>query len=815
MTLTSTPSLAMIRSLVDASKASEAATSNRNSALEAVLFACWPPGPPGASNRQRSSVSGMLNLVIVRPTHSRTSYNGELMRDRDQSVLNEILPPEERAIEAVVARYQRVAPAVTRFARSLAGNEDLQVRLGTQAAATDDTIIIDPGVFQTAYARSAPVTPSEVALTSALHEVIHLIATDFDEERPIPKEWLQFKEAETVDPDPEPVMVPVSLFEFGEMDEDIVRPDFADDDLDLDDDSSSDPAAVPLLSALSEIGGPAAEAMFLSIEDARQERAHFDAYPGAGSVLKDLYRTSVGHAMSTARPLGQFALACFLIAGGHEERNDVQRRLDPHVALAIDDAMAFMEPVSQIDDPWAVGTIALQLLAVAKMHNLVQEGAASTTARELKAEMEADSAIIAQTVDAVRMVTPSLANRDSYDQTRAASQSVSANEGKKGEADTAGDPATDQIMKVSTAPTVYLPTGKGGKLLVTEMPYSFAMFADQGRDMLVKASTDWGIAQHRVSGELYPLFLANQRRGLRSGFDAGDLSPYAPLLLGAGIYDRMFERRDLPSRRSYALSLLVDGSASMLQPRAAGTRKSPWAMAAAILGTWTLARLADELQIDFEIAIFNRSFVASPDDTEQSYREMRTRATAGLRQSQKGNAERLTRTVNHYLVKGFNDRWRSSEDVLAGLFYTAAAPRDAATQARRTPESSPPVSMFDKAANVDEFNVAHAAERLNSQRATHRILVVLADGMTRGSVAALAETVASVERGGTTVLGIGIGDDTVRNAYSRAEVVERPLDLASAMVDGVRSTLLRTITQSETDAWWIHAGDQFVDTFAS
>ena len=736
------------------------------------------------------------------------------MRDRDQSVLNEILPPEERAIEAVVARYQRVAPAVTRFARSLAGNDELQVRLGTQATATDETIIIDPGVFQTAYARSAPVTPSEVALTSALHEVIHLIATDLDEERPIPKEWFQFKAEPLESPEPEPVMVPIGLFEFGEMEEDVIRPEVSEDDLDLDD-ATKDPGAVPLLTALHEIGGPAAEAMFLSIEDARQERSHFDAYPGAGSVLKDLYRTSVGHAMGTARPLGQFALACFLIAGGHEERDDVQRRLDAHVALAIDDAMAFMEPVSRIDDPWAVGTIALQLLAVARMHGLVQEGAASTTARGLKAEMEADSATISQTVDAVRLVSPSLANRDSYEQTRSAAQSVSAHEGKKGEADTAGDPATDQLMKVSTAPTVYLPTGKGGKLLVTEMPFSFSTFAAQGRDMLVTASDDWGIAQHRVSGELYPLFLANQRRGLRSGYDAGDLSPYAPLLLGAGIYDRMFERRDLPSRRSYALSLLVDGSASMLQPRSAGTRKSPWAMAAALLGAWTLARLADELQIDFEIAIFNRSFVASPDDTEQSYREMRTKATAGLRQSQKGNAERLTRTVNHYLVKGFSDRWRATEDVLAGLFYTAGAPRDAASHARREPETSPPVSMFDKAANVDEFNVAHAAQRLNAQNATHRILVVLADGMTRGSVAALAETVASVERGGTTVLGIGIGDDTVRAAYSRAQVVERPLDLASAMVDGVRSTLLKTITESGTGAWWVDAGDQFVETFAS
>ena len=114
-------------------------------------------------------------------------------------------------------------------------------------------------------------------------------------------------------------------------------------------------------------------------------------------------------------------------------------------------------------------------------------------------------------------------------------------------------------MKVSTAPTVDLPTGQGGKLMVAGFPTSFATFAPEGRQMLQRAGADWGVAQHRVSGELYPLFLANQRRGLRSGFDAGDLSPYTPLLLGAGIYDRMFERRDLPSRRSYAVSLLVDG----------------------------------------------------------------------------------------------------------------------------------------------------------------------------------------------------------------------------------------------------------------
>ena len=58
------------------------------------------------------------------------------MRDAEQPLLTEILPPEERLIEAVVARYQRVAPAVTRFARSLSGDEALRVRLGSHAEGT-------------------------------------------------------------------------------------------------------------------------------------------------------------------------------------------------------------------------------------------------------------------------------------------------------------------------------------------------------------------------------------------------------------------------------------------------------------------------------------------------------------------------------------------------------------------------------------------------------------------------------------------------------------------------------------------------------
>jgi hypothetical protein len=446
---------------------------------------------------------------------------------------------------------------------------------------------------------------------------------------------------------------------------------------------------------------------------------------------------------------------------------------------------------------------------VARIHRLLTDVGADDTARNRELLSDADGAAISESVDAVRMITPPLQDAQSYEQTRQAAQSVSAQHGFKGDADQAGDPGTDQLVRVSESPTVYLPTGQGGKLVVTPFPDHFRSFALQGRELMRDAARMWDVAQRRVSGELYPLFLANQRRGLRSGYDAGDLSPYAALLLGAGLYERMFERRDLPTKRSYGVSLLVDGSASMLQPREVRSgRKAPWALAAATLGAFTLARLCDELQIEFEVALFNRAFAAGGDDTEQTFSERRHRATGALRRTQGGAAERLTRTVNHYLVKPFDTRWRIAEDVMAGLFWMAATPQEATREVRRTPDTAPPISMFDKAANVDEYNVAFAAKRLAARQVSTRILVVLADGMTRGSVQDLADSVFAVEQTGAVVLGIGIGDQTVQAAYSRNQIVEDPRELAAAMVDGVRSTLYQTLAVMGGNTWWAHSSER-------
>jgi hypothetical protein len=683
-------------------------------------------------------------------------------------MLEDLLRPEDRAVEAVVARYQRVAPAITRFARSLSGNQELMVRLGSEPASSPTEIVCDPRVFQAAYNRNAPVTPDEVALASALHEVVHLVSTDLDERRPIPADWPRITDA----PLPE-------------------------EELDL-------------LTALERAGGPVTETFFFALEDARQECQGLRAYPGARSVLADLYRAAFPSAVSRSGPLSQFALGCFLIVGDYLDRSVLEKRFEARAAVALDDAAEILDEAADASDPWEVGSIALKLTAIARAHGLLTQPPQQATPAQQRQVERHDAEQAAEGVDSVRLLTPVLQDSENYQQTRRAAHARSGESDRKGAAETAQDESTDQLLRVSQAPRVYLPTGQSGPLIVTSVPDSFAAFASQGRQALAEAADRWGVAQRHVSGELFPLFVANQRRGLRSGYDQGDISPHAALFIGAGLYQRLYERRAARTRRTYAVSLLVDASASMLMARpVSGSGDSavtrPWGMSAALLGAWTLARLADELQIDFEVALFNRGFAARPGDSEWSYSRSRSAAIAGLRRTQGAAADRLTATVNHYLVKPFDRRWREAEEVLAGLFWTAAEPRAAAAAARRNPRESAPVSMFEKASNVDEFNVIHAAERMARLGADVRVLVVLADGMTRGSVQALRAAVSAVEESGTTVLGIGIGDDTVDNAYRRAEVVERPDQLANAMVEGTRSALRRSLALQGLDTWWIRS----------
>ncbi len=687
------------------------------------------------------------------------------MRGREQTLLSDMIGPEDRAIEAVVSRYQRVAPAVTRLARSLSSNPTLRVRLGSEAAASDEEIVCDPRIFQAAYHRNAPVTPDEVALASAFHEVMHLVTTNLDLSRELPDDWPI--EGERPPPGTE----------------------------------------VDLLTAMNLTGRPVAEVIFFSLEDARQEVQGMASYPGARSVLEDLYMSALGEAISRSGPLSQFVLGCFLLTGGYVERELLEKRFEAKAAVALDDATDHFRMAADSDDPWYVARLALELEMIARAHGLMTEVPGTPTNAQRRASNQKDTEDAAAGVDRVRIISPIIQDAESYQETRRSSQARSGMSDRRGPSDLASEESTEQLLRVSQAPDVFLPTGQSGKLIVTAIPTAFASFGSEGMESMARISRSWNMTQRKVSGELFPLFAANQRRGLRSGFDQGDVSPHAALFIGAGLYERLYERRAARTRRRYAVSLLVDASASMLSPGSGQGAGTSWAMSAAMLGAWSMALLCDELQIDFEVALFNRGFAARPTDTEDTYRKARAAATAGLRQTQGSAADRLITTVNHYLVKPFDRRWKDSQPTLAGLFFTASEPRNAAGLARRSPGSAPPVSLFEKAANVDELNLVHAAERVNRMGAEVRLLMVLSDGMTRGSVEALTRTVAAVESGGATVIGIGIGDNTVDLAYNRHQVVEQPDQLARAMIAGTKHALRRSLAMSGMDTWWLRAAD--------
>src|SRR3990170_599998 len=297
------------------------------------------------------------------------------MRGRDQTFLVDLIGPEDQAIEAVVSRYQRVAPAVTRFARSLAKNPNLRVRLGSEAAASDDEVVCDPRIFQAAYTRNAPVTPDEVALASALHEVMHLVTTNLDETRELPESWP------------------------------------------IESDSPSN-GPIDLLTALERTNRPVAEVLFFSLEDARQERQSLSVYPGARSVLADLYMSSLAQAIARSGALSQFVLGCFLLTGGYVERDLLEKRFEANAAMALDDGSQQCEMAADAGGPWEVAQLALELEAIARANGLITEAQANDThaKRQIAAEAEAEKA--RDGVDAVRMTSPILTDADSYQDTR-------------------------------------------------------------------------------------------------------------------------------------------------------------------------------------------------------------------------------------------------------------------------------------------------------------------------------------------------------------------------------------------------------------
>ena len=79
--------------------------------------------------------------------------------------------------------------------------------------------------------------------------------------------------------------------------------------------------------------------------------------------------------------------------------------------------------------------------------------------------------------------------------------------------------------------------------------------------------------------------------------------------------------------------------------------------------------------------------------------------------------------------------------------------------------------------NLDERSLKYCSDELDRQPQKDKILIVISDGATCGSVNVLKQQVDKISSRGTTVLGIGICDDNVTKAYKNHIVLKNLEDL--------------------------------------
>ena len=134
----------------------------------------------------------------------------------------------------------------------------------------------------------------------------------------------------------------------------------------------------------------------------------------------------------------------------------------------------------------------------------------------------------------------------------------------------------DHVSKIGSSETIYLPNGKVSKLINTNLPESFKNLYSSGNKTYKNLLEEWNLPVLETTNKIKPYFIHNQKRRRISGYDQGDLSPHVPLLLASGRYERMFEQKQRLSNKSYAVSLLIDGSGSMLEKKK--NEVYPWSL---------------------------------------------------------------------------------------------------------------------------------------------------------------------------------------------------------------------------------------------
>lgn len=187
---------------------------------------------------------------------------------------------------------------------------------------------------------------------------------------------------------------------------------------------------------------------------------------------------------------------------------------------------------------------------------------------------------------------------------------------------------------------------------------------------------------------------------------------------------RLFQREIEGGRQQIAFSLLVDESASM-----GGQQRWRTAAKAAVL----LGEALSRIEVPFEIIGYTTAGF-----------EAQAAMKLGLTPAYRYRTMRCT-ALEHRIYKSFDEPYRYVRTRLAGI------------QPRHN--------------NWDEEHLLFAHRRLSRRQEASRALIVLSDGQPNGNADHLIAAVRRLERQGTTVIGIGVGADFVRQIYRDSIVV--------------------------------------------
>ena len=635
----------------------------------------------------------------------------------------------------IIEIFQKISPAITRLIQSETDNANIVINLGKTKSKNKNEININPSILVNAVSDSE-LEFKELIIGTVVHEAIH------------------------------------SMEEYNfNVDEDLTK--YKDDTEGL----------TNIDEVLEVLAGPFGKYIFEILVHSYDEFQFVKNFNGLRSILEDIYKESSIN-IKNLKPFNKFLTLLFHNITGYVELDT--EKYPKNIKEPLKETLRVLDNFSYdknlIEDTI---DITIEITDICRRYNLLPDVDNQTLGERRESIENFEDSVID---DLNKVLIPSNTNITS-------GNTLEKFLGKKG-ADSQDEKLNfmdDHVSKVGTSSTVYLPNGKVSKLLSTNLPKSFKNLYTNGLNTYNSLLEEWDLPVFKVTNKIKPYFIHNKKRLRISGYDQGDLSPHVPLMLASGRYERMFEQKQRLSNKSYAVSLLIDGSGSMLEKDKGDFY--PWSLSAALIGASYLAQICHELDIDFEVAIFNRSFAADELENEELYLKRKMAVSSMLNTNYGSNAEYYFNTTNHYFIKKFDDSWKENYEKFIGLIEFSRNLRESLDKIESNLDH-PPASMFERGTNVDERNIMFSTKRLLEKGSKTKLLAVLSDGMTRGSLEDLKSSINYASKVGIDVIGIGIGERGTWKEYINKTQINEPEELIHSIVNITKDILIKNIEES-------------------